>query len=85
MFFGEERIKHVQEMILSAGEYKRLEKRIEDVRRAAPQGRRRRAAGWPTSWPRWRTILPRARKGYLGSLEALLPLQRDDFAGCSGR
>jgi pyruvate,orthophosphate dikinase len=83
MFFGEERIQHVQEMILSAAEYKRLEKRVDEARKAAEKatGTGASADAAKAELAKLEAEFAAPRKSYLGALAALLPFQREDFIG----
>ncbi len=81
MFFGDERIGPVREMILSAAEYRLQEGRIEVLSKSLEkttgaeleQGRKDLDAA--------RTAMETPKQGYLGSLEKLLPFQKKDFIG----
>jgi pyruvate,orthophosphate dikinase len=81
MFFGEGRIPIVREMILSAPEYRRAERELGEARSAAEKASsgdrseteaRRKAA---------EKRMEEAGRRFLGALDKLLPLQRDDFKG----
>jgi pyruvate, orthophosphate dikinase len=81
MFFGDERIGHVQEMILSASEYKALEKTVSDLEKALERARGAEVIRIEAELKDARGRFERPKKAYLGSLAALLPFQRDDFTG----
>jgi len=79
MFFGDDRIPVVREMILFAGEYKGLQREL-----AAAEKERDRSvdrAEVEQRIARIRQRLEEPSRAYLGSLEKLLPLQRGDFKG----
>ncbi|MDZ4804389.1 MAG: pyruvate, phosphate dikinase [Candidatus Eisenbacteria bacterium] len=81
MFFGEERIRPVQEMILSANEFKRIEHRILEVRKAAERASGLESTRLADELAELESEFAGPSRGYLGSLAALLPFQREDFAG----
>ena len=81
MFFGDDRLPVVREMILSAGEYKGIERELE-----AARGRLAAATGigkaeLEETIGRIRIRLEEPSRAYLGSLDKLLPMQREDFKG----
>jgi pyruvate,orthophosphate dikinase len=81
MFFGEDRIPVVREMILSAPEYRQAETALARARDAAEKAsaseRRAVEAELETAEARFAS----ARSRFMGALDTLLPLQRDDFLG----
>jgi pyruvate,orthophosphate dikinase len=82
MFFAEERLPHVQEMILWAPEAKERRSRVEALRaeleRARDVSERGRIA---TALAAAEKAMAPAWSHFKGSLDALLPFQREDFKG----
>ena len=73
MFFGDDRIDLVRKMILNAGEYKALAARLELAKKEyGPDSAEAEQIEKDLAGP---------SKNYLGALEELLPMQREDFAG----
>jgi pyruvate,orthophosphate dikinase len=81
MFFGEERIQHVREMILSAADYKRLEARVAELEKAVEKASAAEQARLKDDLGKARAEWEAPKKAYLGALDALLPFQRSDFYG----
>jgi pyruvate,orthophosphate dikinase len=81
MFFGDDRIPVVREMILSGPEYREAETALARAREAVEKasGSERKAAEKEREAAGFR--FEAARKRFLGSLDTLLPLQREDFKG----
>ena len=84
MFFGDDRIPVVREMILSASEYKRLESDLAKVEKEFETATGAERTELETRRATLRERIEAPRKSYLGSLEKLLPLQRSDFKGVLG-
>jgi len=81
MFFGEDRIKRVREMILSAPEYRRAQREVETARREMEKAG---ASGQEAAASRLREAEARfagPKAAFTGSLDALRALQREDFLG----
>ncbi len=81
MFFGEDRIRWVREMILSAGEYRATQTELAAAHAAAEK-----AGGGDKADAQARLKEAEAKaaapaKGYLGALDMLLPMQKSDFYG----
>jgi pyruvate,orthophosphate dikinase len=79
MFFGEDRIRLVREMILSAPDFRRAERDLEaarsDADKAAPADRAESQARLADATSRFEA----ARTAFQGALDGLLPFQRNDF------
>ncbi len=81
MFFGEDRIKHVREMILSANEYRQTQNALAAARAALEKaGGKDRAEAEARARDAEKAAEGPA-KSYLGALDQLLPIQRADFKG----
>jgi pyruvate,orthophosphate dikinase len=81
MFFGDERIGHVREMILSAAEFKTIEKTVTEIEAAHKRARGAEQTRLAADLENVKARFEKPRAAYLGALAALLPFQRADFTG----
>ena len=81
MFFAEERLPHVQEMILWAPVVKRLEERLAHKQAELENAGLEQRAGVEAEVRQIESELSDPRRQYLQALEHILPFQREDFYG----
>jgi pyruvate,orthophosphate dikinase len=82
MFFEENRIDTVRQMIVFASDYKQLEKGVQAAEQELRQTRTKsRQAALRKELARLRREIRKPRKMYFGALRKLLPMQRRDFLG----
>jgi pyruvate,orthophosphate dikinase len=81
MFFGEDRIPVVREMILSAPEYRQAETALARAREAAEKSGASERKAAEAERDKAESRFESARSRFIGALDTLLPLQRDDFLG----
>jgi pyruvate,orthophosphate dikinase len=81
MFFGDERIPLVREMILSAPEYRKAEREVARAREALEKAGGSHKDGAARALREAQARFQGPRDAFLGSLEKLLPFQREDFKG----
>jgi len=81
MFFAEERLPHVQEMILWAPVVKDLEERLARRRAELENAGAEQQGRVQAEIDSLEGDLAQPRAQYLGALEHILPFQRDDFSG----
>jgi pyruvate,orthophosphate dikinase len=81
MFFGEDRIPLVRDMILSAPEFRRAQRSLEAARTAYENASRAERAELEVLLGEAEKEAARHSREFLGALDKLLPLQRSDFKG----
>ena len=81
MFFGEDRIRWVREMILSAGEYRATQAELAAARAACEKAGGHDKADAEARLRDAEQKATAPAKGYLGALDMLLPMQKSDFYG----
>jgi pyruvate,orthophosphate dikinase len=81
MFFGEDRLRLVREMILSAPEYRVAERALELARAELERARGAEKESAEAKIKKAEAELQAPRQAFMGSLEKLLPMQRADFKG----
>ena len=81
MFFEGDRIDSVRQMILVASEYKNIESQLATAEGELSKATGEKLAGAKKRVSELKRRIKRPRSLYLGALQALLELQREDFAG----
>lgn len=81
MFFGEDRIRIVRDMILSAGEFKNLEIELNTAKSDLKSRVGAEKVRVEERLEKIKEAIKEPSEKYLGSLSKLLPLQREDFKG----
>ncbi len=81
MFFGEDRIKWVRQMILSASEYRQTQNQLQAVRAEYEKANEKERADLAAQLGAAEEAAKEPASNYLGSLEKLGALQKEDFRG----
>lgn len=81
MFFNEDRIDAVRQMIMGSADYKRLEKQCSNLESALQNARGDRRKKLLSERAQLKRALVEPKRLYFGALQKLLPMQRKDFAG----
>ncbi len=79
MFFGENRIDYVRQMILTAGNVTSLETAVKETELELDKAPKRKLSLLKNKTKRMRAELKASQKLYNGALKKLLPMQRSDF------
>ena len=80
MFFGEDRIDYVRQMILTAGNVTTLQVSVTEMEAELGKAPKRKQSSLNKKIKHIRTKLKASQKLYNGALNKLLPMQRGDFA-----